>query len=146
MKDETIKIVLVIAGIVTAIYLLNRHVKTSLVEGLENNLSLDGEAGNAGDFLTNITNLKNKIHDGLLVDKYRTDYENIIINMDDLFSNLMLKTMLSMKLDPDKIGNSLEKIHLLNELSSAKDSLDKVMKFVDGTATTSASATQGLFG
>jgi hypothetical protein len=69
-----------------------------------------------------------KSQDSLLISKYRSDYENAILNLDDLINTMMLETALSVKnTDP---MNSLKK---LNELNSARGALNSVMKFVDSS-------------
>ena len=66
------------------------------------------------------------MQDSLLISKYRTDYENVIINMDDLVSNLMLKTVLT--IDQSKPEDGLTKLAALGQ---AKAALNVTMKFVD---------------
>ena len=62
----------------------------------------------------------------LLVDKYRADYESIILNTDDVIDRLMLLNVLTIdKKDPYP---GLEKLVMLNQ---SKVALDRVMKFVD---------------
>jgi len=62
----------------------------------------------------------------LLVDKYRADYETIILTTDDIIDRLMLLNVLTIdKKDPYP---ALEKLVMLNQ---SKVALDRVMKFVD---------------
>jgi hypothetical protein len=62
----------------------------------------------------------------LLISKYRTDYENAILNLDDLISTMMAQTALSV--NPSNPMASLEK---LVQLNSARSALNGVMKFID---------------
>jgi hypothetical protein len=64
----------------------------------------------------------------LLISKYRKDYENAILNLDDLINTMMLQTALNV--DNSKPMASIEK---LNQLNSAKGALNSVMKFVDAS-------------
>ena len=69
--------------------------------------------------------------DILNIDKYRTDYENTIIQMDDYLGSLMLSELMS--LDPTSIKetamlNNLEKI---NKLQEGRNNLDLLMKYLD---------------
>jgi hypothetical protein len=89
----------------------------------------NGIAGNAATYGANIKSQTVKLSDILLVSKYRSDYENAILNVDDLISNLMLKATLS--LDQSNPSDGLKKIV---ELNMAKAALDKVMKFVDSSS------------
>jgi hypothetical protein len=87
-----------------------------------------GIAGNAATFGATVKAASIKFQDTFLISKYRTDYETVILNLDDLISNLMLKTALSM--DPNNPGASLEK---LNQMQQSKIALNSVMKFVDAS-------------
>jgi len=95
--------------------------------------SLNGVAGNATSFAAQIKAETIKMQDTLLISKYRKDYENTIINMDDLINNMMLNTVLNFNPSGDSNKN-MEIIDKLNKLNSAKGSLNAVMKFVDRTA------------
>jgi len=85
-----------------------------------------GIAGNAQNYAANIKSETIKNQDVLLINKYRNDYENAILNLDDLINTMMLQTALTV--DNSKPMISIEK---LNQLNSAKGALNNVMKFVD---------------
>jgi hypothetical protein len=86
----------------------------------------NGIAGNAAAYAAAIKAETIKAQDVLLVSKYRSDYESVILNLDDLINNLMLKTSLS--IDPKHPGETIIK---LSKLGQAKVALNSVMKFVD---------------
>jgi len=86
----------------------------------------NGVAGNAAAYAANIKAQVIKIQDTTLISKYRSDYENVVINMDDLVNNLMLQTTLN--IDQSKPEASLAKLAQLNQ---AKAALNNVMKFID---------------
>jgi hypothetical protein len=88
--------------------------------------SSNGVAGNAAAFGATIKAQSIKAQDAFLISKYRTDYENVVINMDDLVSSLMLQTTLT--IDPAKPQDALGKLVVLN---NAKAALNNVMKFID---------------
>ena len=88
----------------------------------------NGIAGSAQNYAANIKATTIKNQDMLLISKYRADYENAILNLDDLINTMMLQTALSIKTS-DPMA-SLEK---LNELNSARGALNSVMKFVDAS-------------
>jgi hypothetical protein len=117
---------------------------TSIIEGLENAEKPDtvtsktpagGVGANAAQYAENIKAITVKIQDELLIDKYKTDYEKVILATDEMIDMLMLKTLLSMK--PDAPGQTLQS---LNVMKNSKDALNDVMKFVDkgGSTTTSS--------
>ena len=53
-----------------------------------------GIAGNASAYAATIKAETIKSQDTFLISKYRSDYETVILNLDDLISNLMLKITL----------------------------------------------------
>jgi hypothetical protein len=107
-------------------------VKQRTIEGLENASSsrTNGEAAMAANYAAAIKAQTVQIQDALLISKYRKDYENVIINMDDYVNILMLKIMLDIDLTKDtkSIISSLEQ---MNALSNAKKSLNETMVFID---------------
>jgi hypothetical protein len=101
-------------------------------EGLENATTTgstgNGVAGGAAAYGANIKAQAIKVQDTVLISKYRTDYENVVINMSDLVDNLMLQTTLT--IDQSKPHDGLAKLVGLN---NAKAALNNVMKFIDKT-------------
>jgi hypothetical protein len=89
--------------------------------------STNGIAGNSTNYLAEIKSQTLKYGDTFNVTKYRTEYENIIMSMDDLVNNLMLQTVLSV--NPENPQQSLIE---LGQLNTAKIGLNNVMKFIDG--------------
>jgi hypothetical protein len=90
--------------------------------------SSNGIAGNASTYASNLKMASVKLADTLLVTKYRSDYENAILNAEELINNMMLETTLS--LDP---SNPQEGIKKLVGLKEAQTALNLVMKFVDSS-------------
>jgi hypothetical protein len=87
-----------------------------------------GIAGSAQNYAANIKSATIKNQDMLLVTKYRHDYENAILNVDDLINTIMLQTALSVD-----ISNPMISIEKLAKLDSARTALNNVMKFVDSS-------------
>ena len=135
MKRELMNLFLFIA-ICLVVYLLFRNLNYNsqyrLIEGMTdasgNTVSAtdNGIAGTAASYGATIKAATIKLQDTFLVSKYRTDYETVILNLDDYISNLMLKNTLSF--DMKNPSASLTK---LVELQNAKTALNTVMKFVD---------------
>jgi len=119
-------------GICILIYFIFRNI--GVKEGLEtsskstSSSESNGVAGNAAAYGANIKALAIKLQDTTLISKYRTDYENVIINLDDLVNNLMLQ--ITLNIDQSKPETGLEKLAQLNQ---AKAALNNVMKFIDKT-------------
>jgi hypothetical protein len=103
-------------------------------EGLENasgtstGTTSNGIAGSAAAYGANIKAQAIKLQDTVLISKYRTDYETVVINLSDLVDNLMLQTTLT--IDQSKPHEGLTKLVGLN---NAKAALNNVMKFIDKT-------------
>ena len=108
------------------VYMLFR--KPSTLEGLENN-GKSGIAGGAADYVTQLTNVVTQKTDILLIDKYRTEYENAIMKADDLLNVTMLQEVLS--LDTSNPDKNIKSFMNIAYLSQAKDGLNKVMAYVD---------------
>ena len=85
-----------------------------------------GVAGNAQTYSANIKSAFVKNQDVLLVSKYRTDYENVVLNLDDYINSTMLLTALNVDLTNPQ--PALQSLVVLNE---AKTALNNVMKYID---------------
>lgn len=108
----------------------------SIIEGLTNEdgttSSRNGEAGSAASYSDSIKAQVTKIQDELLVPKYRKDYENTIIHMDDLVSTMMIKQIQNMTIGGSDSKALISSLNNLNTLRSAKESLNVAMKYLDG--------------
>ncbi len=142
MSEDTVKLLVIVLALLVIIYVSVRFMKGQMLEGLENRdtttdgtslpeTNFNGEAGNSANYATKIKSVVTKMHDTFLIDKYRKDYENVIINMDDLLDCLMMKVVLNIQIDPDNPSGALKHLALLNSLNESKNSLNNVMKFVD---------------
>lgn len=143
MKTELMNLFLFI-GICLVVYLLfknfNYKNQYSLIEGMTDasgntvtdasgntvTLTSSGIAGNAASYGAQIKAITIKLQDTFLISKYRSDYETVILNLDELVDNLMLKTVLS--IDTNNPGDGIK---ILAGMNQAKLALNNVMKFVD---------------
>jgi len=135
MKTELMNLFLFI-GISLVAYLLFRNFnyknQYSLIEGMTDASGNDitptgnGIAGNAASYGAQIKAATIKLQDTFLISKYRSDYETVILNLDDLVDNLMLKTVLSID-----INNPSDSVKKLADMNQAKLALNNVMKYVD---------------
>ena len=125
---------LLFAFILLGLYIFFRNYDMQVNrEGLENkdsksSSSSNGIAGNSQTYLTTLKDLNMKMKDTLNINnsEYRKNYEDIILNMDDLVHNVMLKTTLSV--DKNKPEETIIK---LSQLNQARSALNNVLKFVD---------------
>jgi|APGre2960657505_1045072.scaffolds.fasta_scaffold62368_2 hypothetical protein len=97
--------------------------------------SSNGEAGSAAAYSANIKAAVVQMQDALLIGKYRADYENILLNLDDYINLLMLKTSLNINLniEPEagKPNPNMANFAALSSLITSKTSLNSVMKYID---------------
>ena len=132
MKQELMNLFLFIF-ICYILYIIFRNLNFTTKEGMTdasgNSISIptDGIAGNAANYGASIKASNIKFQDTFLINKYRSDYETSILNLDDLLNNLMLKTTLSFDINKPE-----EAILKLSNMNQAKIALNNVMKFVDG--------------
>lgn len=97
--------------------------------------SSNGIAGNAATYAATIKQKTVNLNDTLLISKYRKDYETQILNVDEFVNSMMLKTVATIDTgSANTPSKMIESMKLLNELSAAKESLNKVMKFVDSSS------------
>jgi hypothetical protein len=112
------------------IYLIFRNFNYSpLREGMTDasgNTVANGIAGNASSYSASIKSEVIKSRDTFLIDKYRSDYESVILNLDDLINNLMLNTALTVNQ-----SNPQQSIIQLGQMQQAKAALNSIMKFLD---------------
>ena len=105
------------------------------IEGMTNNDNKDkvntGHGTNSSKLTDQIKLEHNNMKDKLNIKQYRNNYENVVIDMNDYLDGLMLNELLSLNhnsLDPNNILNAVENI---NKMSSGKQNLNKIMKYLD---------------
>jgi hypothetical protein len=132
MKTELINLCFIIAScfIIYFIY-KNLKITASYKEGMTDASgnevsSTNGIAGNAASYGAAIKSATIQLQDTFLISKYRSDYETVILNLDDLINNLMLKA--SLTIDPKQPAATIME---LSKLGQAKVALNSVMKFID---------------
>jgi hypothetical protein len=141
MTDDIFKIGGFFIILVIIIFYINKcmYIQTAIIEGLTNSdepdatatPSANGEAGNSANYAAGIRAKVVQLQDELLISKYRADYENAIIAMDDFVSILMLKQILNMKPSDGNPKAILEQMGGLNVLKNSKDALNATMKYLD---------------
>jgi len=139
MQNELFTNILILVAIFFLLFIIfNSFSLSTKKEGFEASSStadssansiINGIAGNANYYSSSIKEKVIKLQDIMLLSKYRVDYENTIMALDDLVDNLMLQKVLSIKSDdPQK---DLEE---LVQLNNSKSALNNVMKFIDTTS------------
>jgi hypothetical protein len=130
---------IIIGAILIYLVCKGLQLQNTVVEGLTGNSDgtdtstispTAGIAGTATNYAAAIKANFVKAQDELLIDKYRKDYEQVLINMDDYISMMMLKQILSMNEGGSGEINtkSMERLNLFRQ---TKETLNTTMKFLD---------------
>jgi len=141
MSEDLIKLIGIVVIIGFLIYLATKSMRLhmNVMEGLTNptsSSSTNGIGASASNYSTTLKNQVTQLHnDTLLLNNkdYVKEYGNIILSMDDYINALMLKTVLNMDVTADSTDANISAIKTLNELNSAKASLNSVLKYVDSS-------------
>lgn len=143
MNNLTITNLCIFIGICIFSYLIFRNLNTnssSYVEGMTTTTDASGNpappvgsitngvAGNAAGYAAQLKSAVIKSQDELLISKYRSDYENAVLNLDDYLNSLMLQTTLSVNQN-----NPQQAIAKLAQMQQAKIALNSTMKFIDSS-------------
>ena len=125
-------------------------VQKKVVEGLSNkdDDSDNGNSKNGGDsncgynsekIAENVGDMATKIKDGLLIDTYRENYENILVNLEEWANASILKTLVCGKINTKNdissnnsdAKNTIAAMALVKDLNEFKQILDGSMKYLD---------------
>lgn len=141
--DTTMTNLFIFIGIGIFTYLIFRNLNVnnlSYVEGMTTTTDASGNpspsttpqttgvAGNAAAYAAQLKSAVIKSQDELLISKYRSDYENAVLNLDDYLNNMMLQTALSVNQN-----NPQASIAKLAQMQQAKVALNSTMKFIDSS-------------
>ena len=134
-NDYTTIFIFIILLIVISFFFFKMY--QSQIEGMKNNDRENNNNNNTGHGINSTKyteqlkidhhNMKDKLN----IREHRNNYENIIIDMSDYLDGLMLNELLS--IDPSSISSSkiMETIENINKMSSGKQNLNKIMKYLD---------------
>lgn len=152
MKQE--EILMYVGMIVVAffvLYMISRMAKIqrNVVEGLTNNKNKDKSMIDvmAEGNIKELKSLNQKLDDSLRIDKYRKDYEDMLIDLDDYLNGVLLRelTFLSNDINDIKETSQLsESIPKINELYKFKENLNTTMDYIDSKSSTMKQASGTL--
>ena len=137
MKDFLINLVITIIFLLF-IYLVFRSLGGSR-EGMttdkeDNEINSDNSTnnygGNTADYSSKLKANIIKLQDKSLIHKYRPDYENVVMNLDELTDHLMLQH--AMSIDPKDPQSHINALNQIGSLNNSKAGLNNIMKFIDG--------------
>jgi hypothetical protein len=106
------------------------HVQVKIVEGLTTKNISNQSAPNSKV----IDNETTQVLDGLHLDKYRSNYEDIIINLEKWCNITLLSGIVDNQIDVSKAMSpeNIQKIMALNEINKFKTTLVETMTYLDG--------------
>ena len=97
--------------------------------------STNGEAAKAEEFNKLLKARIASLQDKLLITKYRTEYENILLSLDDFMKLNMLQTVLQLKpnqeSEPGKPNPNMVIFGALKAMSDARGTLNGIMTYLD---------------
>lgn len=141
---KTIGLMIVISIVVYVSFsMMNKYLpsmkdKFSSIEGLTTltsskdglGTSSNGIAGNASNYAKKLEIHNSKMIDTMLIPKYRADYEQILLHLENFHNASLLNKFLNYNLsDPNKSNEELSKI--VKHHDSVIQSLNNAMKFLD---------------
>ncbi len=106
--------------------------RVTIKEGLTNKISKtinSGEASGSSNFSAKIKAEIVNLQDELHISKYKSEYENILVQMDDYINLLMLKRILNINMQ--KKNGDISDFEDLNVLRGAKESLNDIVEYID---------------
>jgi hypothetical protein len=133
MQDEFIKIMVILGIIVGVLFFYSRSVQLDVYvkEGLTNRQKLDrGPSNDIEDQVKDMEVVLDKLKTSVSLDANRKNYENLIINMDDIVSYSMFSRLSQM--DPNsKFSDMSADFAELNQMQTAKKTLNDMMTWLD---------------
>ena len=114
-------LVVIIVGIMVLYRMFN--LQNNVIEGM-------ASATDSKEISENIQNETSQIMDGLLIDKYRENYENTLTNLQELTNAIILRAVLH-PTSKNLGGNYYSVVEKINELEKFKLALNNSMKFLD---------------
>ena len=106
--------------------------QTSMMEGLSNK---DSQSQPINVTVGNVENINKVSEDHLFIEKYRSDYEDLIIHLEET-TNLDMMRLIKEHGNNIEQGKTVDEqmktIKKINELNQLKESLNSSMKYIDG--------------
>jgi hypothetical protein len=133
MQEEFINIILILAIIVGVLFFYSRSVQLDVYvkEGLTTRSKSDPEpTSDAADRVSDLQIQLDKLKTSVSIDANRKNYENMIINFEDIISYSMMKRL--SQIDPNgKFSDLTAEFNELNQMQNAKKTLNDLMAWLD---------------
>jgi len=133
MQDGFMNIILILGIIVGVLFFYSRSVQLKMytTEGLTTRKKSDPEP--TSDMADNVSDLEiklDKLKTSVSIDANRKNYENIIINYEDIISYSMMNRL--SQIDPNgKFSDLTADFAELNQMQNAKKTLNDLMAWLD---------------
>jgi len=133
MQDGFMNIIVILAIIVGVLFFYSRSVQLDVYvkEGLTNRKKGDPEpTSDAADRVSDLEIKLDKLKTSVSIDANRKNYENMIINFEDIISYSMMSRL--SQIDPNgKFSDISADFSELNEMQNAKKTLNDMMAWLD---------------
>lgn len=125
--NKNLKYLGCILGLIIIIFIIVKLFNPNLVEGMS---GIGVNANHVGEGIkNNVSNLTDNLH----IDKYRKDYEDIIINLEEWCKVEIIKATVSNTIDVSKglSEANMKQINNINQMNLFRDGLNKTMGNLD---------------
>jgi hypothetical protein len=133
MQDGFMNIIVILAIIIGVLFFYSRSVQLDVYvkEGLTNRKKGDPEpTSDAADRVSDLEIKLDKLKTSVSIDANRKNYENMIINFEDIISYSMMSRL--SQIDPNgKFSDISADFSELNEMQNAKKTLNDMMAWLD---------------
>jgi hypothetical protein len=138
---ETFQTWLFVALVIVIMYLWYKFtsVPKSAIEGFLSKSDADKLPQNIANLETSNTTLSTSVKQGantLLIDTYRSDYENLIINLDEMLNQSIVAQAIVLSNKSTAMTPDPATIQNLANLQLAKQALDAGMSYIDSVKST----------
>ncbi len=133
MQEGFINIILILGIVVGVLFFYSRSVQLDVYvkEGLATRSKGDPEpTSDAADRVSDLEIQLDKLKTSVSIDANRKNYENMIINFEDIISYSMMKKL--SEIDPNgKFSDLTAEFNELNQMQNAKKTLNDMMAWLD---------------
>lgn len=137
IAEELVNIIVICAIIGGCIYFYLNTKKVGDKEGLSGMKSSEETTSkntrdDASKYVEELTNYTRRLKDGHNIPSYRSDYENVVLQLDDYIGHAMLQTALNVDVKSDDPSVAIAALEKMNKLEQSKKTLNSLMDWMDG--------------
>ena len=134
IAEELVNIIMICVIIGGCIYFYLNTKKKGSLESLTNMNSTDSSSNvrdGASKYVDDLATHNRRLKDGHNIPTYRSDYENVILQLDDYIGHAMLQTALNVDIKSDDPSVALAALEKINKLEQSKKTLNGLMDWMD---------------